>query len=224
MKKIIFLTFLIASFSVRFLLADVRPVSGAAWKTMSQRDKELYISGLVEGSLIYERQLLPPREEGGGYEVFNFFPQMSFENWIVALDKFYENEKNVYVAVVPALHAVKMLISGVKDEDIENYLDTERKAGADIVQKMKHSSSPGLEGGDGPRGNPGIDMQNYFEDTIPLAGGTKFKVLVNATTGVVEYFWRPAEGWLPASGSHINFQELYKIRQTLQLLPGNSTE
>lgn len=59
----------------------------------------------------------------------------------------------------------------------------------------------------------------YIEDTIPLPNGIQFTVLVRKTTGKVEYFWRPSDGWVPIEESNLNLQWAYDNRRTLRMAP-----
>lgn len=59
----------------------------------------------------------------------------------------------------------------------------------------------------------------YIEDTVSLPSGIQFTVLVRKTTGKVEYFWRPSEGWVPIEESNLNLQWAYDNRRTLRMAP-----
>jgi len=216
MRKIIVAVLCLFICFSSYALASIPSVIGVTWKQMSTQDKQYYISGLFHGALLYETAIM---KKASDYQALAFFPNISFDDMIVALDKFYGDEQNANISVDTALHAIKMDLSGEKKELIDKYLRIERKAAADVIEQIKRGEIPGANWNENTNLSQSQIKGNFIEDTIPMPGGITFTVLVNKDNGLVEYYWHPSGGWISVKDSQINFQELYGMRRTLRMIP-----
>ncbi len=213
------MTKIILSFLILFIstisFASIPDVGGIYWRQMNLQEKEYYISGLMDGATIYESKI---KKDTSNFQALTYFPNINFDDMIIALDKFFKNDDNVNLKIDTALHAIKMEISGENKKDIENYLTTERKAAETVINQIKNGEIQGATWNESKLNEKQI-RENYIEETIPTPGGITFTVLVDKSTDKVIYYWDPSGSWISATKSQINFQNLYDTRRTLRMLP-----
>lgn len=110
-----------------------RTVNGLAWSKMTSSEKINYLEGFYDGIIFYEIQILeitePKTAKSNKYLPY----QMQFGQLVKAVDKFYEDYKDIYIEVPEALRIVYMEQTGVPLKEITEY-KTGAKRGHEILR------------------------------------------------------------------------------------------